>query len=161
MSLAASQRATAASCWTPSDCIFWDWWSYRKYWPDWLGLHLAREVLNLCPSPLRSGRLRGEILLFPICSFLRFFPLKAEARRLWSSVTINYIAVPFGSPDRRTGGIATFRIFSFLVLLLNTAGESPSPSRFKNVGTENRSPCSDVTSDHRQKHQNTTHWSWN
>lgn len=32
------------------------------------------------------------------------------------------------SPDNCSGGIATFRIFSFFVLLLNTVIESASPS---------------------------------
>lgn len=143
MSLSGSQRAAAASSWTVSDCIFQDWWSYRSTDQtdlDLIWLVCGCEVFNLCLSPLRWGGLRGEKgLYFLFVSFGEFLsPFGSGGLQAASSVMINYIAVLLLSPDNRWGGIATFRIFSFFVPLLNTVIESPSPSWFRNVRLDTR-----------------------
>lgn len=88
------------------------------------------EVFNLCLSPLEVGRIkrRNAFISYLFVFEIFFFLFRRRSLGAGSSVTINYIAVLFLSPDSRSGSIATFRIFSFFVLLLNTVIELASPS---------------------------------
>lgn len=135
-----SQRAVAASSWTPSDCILYNWWSYPNTDQTDLNLVCGCALLYLCPSPLRWGRIRGEMPLFPICYLWRCVFLWRRRRRrrkpeATSAAAINYISALFLSPDNHSGSIATFRIFSFFPPLLNTP---TAPRWFWSVKVDNR-----------------------